>query len=321
MSKVAFVTGGTGFVGSHLVEALIQQDYSEVRCLVRSEPKWLTGLDVVQIPGTLEDFSLTDRALKGVDMIYHLGAMTRAKTWATLYEANVTDTMNLMAAAETAGISKICIVSSLAVVGNSGKVIANESTPCKPVSMYGRSKLAMEQALADMNLPLVILRPCVVYGPRDQDLLTFFSAIYRGICAAPRRDPGLSLVYVKDLVRGMIQAAESPRTAGETYCVGNDQVVSWNALKRSSESALEKKSLMIRLPRSLIMPIGMISEFAGKLSRTYPALNREKAGEILYATKQCSSAKATDHFGYVPEVLLDDGIRETIAWYRTQGWI
>ena len=321
MGKVAFVTGGTGFVGSHLVEALLRRDYSEIRCLVRSEPKWLTGLDIVHIRGSLNDSTLVEQALQGVDFVYHLGAMTRARTWEMLYEANVTSTINLMTAAATAKIPKVCIASSLAVVGDTGEVLADESTPCEPVSMYGRSKLAMEHALADMDLPMVIIRPPVVYGPRDRDLLTFFTAINRGLCVVPRRDPGLSLVYVRDLVRGIIGAAESSRTTGEIYYVGSRRIISWGELKKSSESALGKKSRMIQIPRSLIMPLGTLREFAGKLSRTYPALNREKAREILLATKQCSSKKAGEHFGYASQVSLNDGIKETIEWYRMQGWI
>ncbi len=321
MNKIAFVTGGTGFVGSHLVEALLQRGYSEIRCLVRSEPKWLTGLDVVHIRGSLSDSALIEQALQGVDFVYHLGAMTRAPTWEMLYEANVISTRNLMTAAATAKISKICVASSLAVVGDSGEVLADESTPCEPVSMYGRSKLAMEHALADMDLPMVIIRPPVVYGPRDRDLLTFFTAVNRGFCVVPRGDPGLSLVYVRDLVRGIIEAAESPRTTGKTYYVGSRRIISWEELKVSSESALGKKSRMIQIPRSLTMPLGTLTELAGKLSRTYPALNREKAREILHATKQCLSRKAGDHFGYASQVSLNDGIKETIAWYRTQGWI
>ncbi len=322
MDKVAFVTGGTGFIGSHLVEALLQRGYSEIRCLVRSEPKWLADLDVVQIHGSLNDSKLVKQALQGVDFVYHLGAMTRASSWEILYEANVASTVRLMAAAaETSTITNICIASSLAVAGDTQEVLADESTLCNPVSMYGRSKLAMEYALAKIDLPMVIIRPPVVYGPRDRDLLTFFAAVNRGLCVIPRDDSGLSLVHVRDLARGMIEAAESLRTTGETYYMGNDRIISWDELKKSSDSALEKKSRLIQIPRSLILTLGTISELAGNLSRTSPPLNREKAREILYATKQCSSNKATEHFGYTSQISLKDGIYETIAWYREQGWL
>ena len=323
MGKVAFVTGATGFVGSHLAEALLQRGYSEVRCLVRAEPKWLTGLDVIQIHGTLSDSTLIAQALEDVQYVYHLGAMTRARTWHELYAANVTSTMDLITAIRNVSteVIKICIASSLAVVGYANSIMADESTPCEPVSRYGRSKLAMEQALAGINLPMVLIRPPVVYGPRDRDLLTFFSAVNRGICVVPRGDPGLSLVHVKDLVRGIIESTESPRTTGKTYYVGSSEVVTWEALRNASEAALGKQSTMIRLPRSLIMPLGVISEFAGKLTNTYPPLNREKAREILHATKQCSSKKVEQDCGYSSRVSLEQGVQETIEWYRAQGWL
>ena len=323
MGKVAFVTGATGFVGSHLAETLLEQGYSEVRCLVRSEPKWLAGLDVIQIHGTLSDSALIEQALEDVQYVYHLGAMTRARTWEELYSANVISTMDLMTAIGnvSAKVTKVCVASSLAVVGYADRVMADESTPCNPVSRYGRSKLAMEQALIGVNLPLVMIRPSVVYGPRDRDLLTFFSAVNRGVCVVPRRDPGLSLVHVRDLVRGIVESAESARTTGETYYLSNSELVTWDALRDASQSALAKKSMLIRLPRSLIMPLGAISEFAGKLTNTYPPLNREKAREILHATKQCSSNKATRDWGYSSRVSLEEGVQETIEWYRTEGWL
>ncbi|MCY4672275.1 MAG: NAD-dependent epimerase/dehydratase family protein [Bacteroidetes bacterium] len=323
MRKVAFVTGATGFVGSHLAEALLQRGYSEVRCLVRTEPKWLTGLDVIQIHGTLNDTPLITQALEDVQYVYHLGAMTRARTLHELLAANATSTMYLTTAVRNVSTEaiKICIASSLAVVGNANSIMADESTPCEPVSRYGRSKLVMEQILAGINLPMVIIRPPVVYGPRDQDLLTFFSAVNRGICVVPRGDPGLSLVHVNDLVRGIIDSTESPRTTGKTYYVGSNEVVTWEALRNASEAALGKQSTMIRLPRSLVMPLGVISEFAGKLTGTYPPLNREKAREILHATKQCSSKKAERDWGYSSRVSLEQGVHETIEWYRAQGWL
>ncbi len=321
MEKIAFVTGGTGFVGSHLVEALQKRGYSEIRCLVRSEPKWLTGLNVKHICGTLDDERLIKESLEGVNFVYHLGALTRAPTWKTLYAANVSSTIQLINTAAAASVTKICVISSLAVVGNSGHVMADELTPCHPVSGYGRSKLVMEHALGATDLPIVILRPPVVYGPRDRDLLTFFSAVNRRICLVPRGSLGLSLVYVKDLVRGMIEATESSKTVGETYFVANQEITSWQMLNNATEAALGKKARMIQIPRSIVMPFGAISEFVGKLSGTYPPLNREKAREILLATIQCSSKKALDDFGYTSRISLNEGVQETIAWYQEYGWL
>ncbi len=321
MGKTAFVTGGTGFVGSHLVEELQKRDYAEIRCLVRSEPKWLAGLDVQYIRGTLEDERLIRESIQGVDFIYHVGALTRAPTWKMLYDANVSSTIQLITNAATASVTKICIVSSLAVVGNSGVVMADESTPCHPVSGYGRSKLLMEQALGAVDLPVVILRPPVVYGPRDRDLLSFFSAVNRRLCVVPRGNPGLSLIYVNDLVRGIIEATESPETTGETYFIANQEITSWRMLKDAAQLALGKNAQLIQIPRFMIMPLGVMSEFIGKMFGMYPPLNREKAREILLATIQCSSQKALDDFGYSSRISLNEGVQETLAWYQEHGWL
>jgi len=322
MSKTAFVTGGTGFVGSHLVEALLKRGYSEIRCLIRSYPKWLMGMNIVSIQGTLNDSSVIKSALQGVDYVYHLGALTRARYWDEFYDANVTSTANLIRHASSANVSKVCVVSSLAVAGDTGTLIADESTECHPISMYGQSKLDMELLLQDMDPPMVIIRPPVVYGPRDLDLHTFFSAMKRGICVVPNHDAGLSMVYVEDLVRGLIDATESDQTTGHTYYVGNSDVtVTWEALREATESALHKKSTLIRLPRRLILPLGILSELGARLFGQYPPLNREKAREILHTTKLCSSDKAYQDFGYTSMVSLSDGIQETIRWYQEQGWI
>ncbi len=322
MGKTAFVTGGTGFVGSHLVESLIQRGYSEIRCLVRSQPRWLADLDIVQVNGSLNDNELIREALYGIDHIFHVGAMTRARTWHTFYEANVTSTLNLIRAATLASISKVCVISSLAVAGKTDQLIADESTRCDPISLYGKSKLKMEQALKSFDLPMVIVRPPVVYGPRDKDLLTFFAAVNRGICVMPKNDPGVTLVYVKDLVRGIIESIESNQTNGHIYYIGSkNATTTWKTLQHSAESALKKKSRMIHLPRPWIMPLGTVSEFVGAFTGKYPPLNREKAREILHATKQCSSAKAFEDFGYESAIQLDQGIEETIIWYQSHGWL
>jgi len=322
MSKIAFVTGGTGFIGSHLVEALLKRGYSEVRCLIRTYPKWLINMNVVYIHGMLHDSNTIESALQGVNYVYHLGALTRARSWDEFYDANVASTSNLIQQASAANVSKVCVVSSLAVAGYTATLIADESTVNHPISMYGRSKYEMEQLLQDVDHPIVIARPPVVYGPRDRDLLAFFSAMNRGLCVIPKKDAGLSMVYVNDLVRGLIDATESDQTTGNTYYIGNQEVtVTWEALREATESALGKKSIMIRLPRYLIFPLGMMSEFGSALVRQYPPFNREKAREILWTTKLCSSERAYQDFGYTSMVPLSNGIQETIRWYQEHGWL
>ena len=322
----AFVTGGTGFIGSHLVESLLKRGYSEVRCLVRSKPKWLAGVDMVPVHATLNDQAAIIEAVSDVDYVYHLGGVTRAPTWDTLYEGNVTATVKLLEAIRTANpsIRKVLVASTLAVIGRMSGHVADESTPRQPVSQYGRSKAAMEDALwarFGSTLPITIIRPSSVYGPRDRDVFTFFRTVSRGVCPILRGDDGLSLVHASDLVRGIMQAAESEAATGETYFLGSENVVSWAELRQSAVAALGRRALSVHIPRMLVRPMGAGSELLGRLMKTYPPLNREKALEILYAAKACSSAKAVREFGYRQQVPLAAGVKGTIAWYKSRNWL
>ena len=328
--KTAFVTGGTGFIGSHLAESLLQCGYSEVRCLVRSKPKWLSGIDIIPVRATLMDQSAIIEAVSGVDYVYHLGGVTRATNWDALYDGNVLATRNLLNAIELANpsIKKVLITSTLAVIGRvddaTADQIPDESTPRNPVSQYGLSKAVMEDVVwrqFGSKLPITIIRPSSVYGPRDRDIYTFFRTVSRGICPILRGDKGLSLVHASDLVQGIIAAAESKTAAGNTYFLGSRDVVSWAGLRTATLSALQRKAISVYLPRILVRPLGAASQFLGKLAGEYPPLNREKAREILYAAKTCSSVKARQDFGYLEDVTLAEGVAQTIAWYKTEGWL
>jgi nucleoside-diphosphate-sugar epimerase len=324
--RTAFVTGGTGFVGSHLVEALLQRGYREVRCLVRRDLKWLAPLGIVPVHGDLTDRAVLEAAVRGVDEVYHVAGVTRATDWATFEQGNIRGTVRLLEAIRAVhpGIRKVLVTSSLAAVGRA-EGVADETTPLNPISQYGQSKAQMEAALAPFqaDLPLVVVRPPAVYGPRETDILTFFQTVRRGVCPVigDGTQPDLSLVHVRDLVQGMIDAVASEATSGQTYFIGSEVPYAWNQVRDATAAALGRSVLTIPIPPALIEAVGAVAEVAGKLLGTYPPLNREKAAEIRHACKMCSSAKARRDFGYQPGIPLEDGIRETIAWYRAHGWL
>ncbi len=225
-------------------------------------------------------------------------------------------------------VQRVVITSSLAAVGACEGGIADETAPLHPVSDYGRSKALMEEEVRRrMTLedtpPITIIRPPAVYGPREADIYAFFQTVNRGIVpvVGGGDDAALTLVHVRDLVQGMIAAAESDRSVGETYFLGTDRPYSWNEIKEAATTALGKRALTIPVPEALIQPVGAVAEFVGRLTGTYPPLNREKAREIRHACKMCSSEKAARDFGYRSEVGLEDGITETIRWYRQEGWL
>jgi nucleoside-diphosphate-sugar epimerase len=325
--KNAFVTGGTGFIGSHLVEELHRRRYGEVRCLIRSDNKWLKDLDVVEIRADLFDVDTIAEAVQDVDYVYHVGGITRARDWPTFERLNVDATIRLVetVARVNPSVKRVIVTSSLAAVGPCDGGVATEDSPLNPITHYGRSKALMERRLGELDgiVPLTVNRPPSVYGPRERDIFTFFKSVSRGICpiVGSSDGPALSLVHVDDVVRGMVDAAESASTAGNTYFVGSETFFSWNDVKHAVTSALDRWALTVAVPPFLIGPVGTAVEMFGNITGTYPPLNREKAREIRHACKMCSIEKAKRHFGYAQHVPLKRGIIETISWYKEMGWL
>ncbi len=323
----AFITGGTGFVGSHLAEELLGRGYAEVRCLVRSEPGWLGGLGVVPVRGDLFDAEALREGVRGVDLVYHVAGLTRAETQEALDRVNVTGTLNVLDAVRevTPEVRRVLVTSSLAACGPSGAQPLKEAEPLEPVSRYGLSKARMEEAVRAQHgdLPVTIVRPPAVYGPREADIFTLIRAADRQRVfpvVGKGEQPQLSLVHVRDLVRGMADAAESRKTAGETYFIGSEAYYAWNEIRDAVLGALGHRALKLNVPRRLVGPVGAAVERVGGLFGQYPPLNREKAREAT-GTWLCSVAKARRDFGYRQTVEIEEGMAEAVAWYRQHGWL
>jgi nucleoside-diphosphate-sugar epimerase len=319
----ALVTGATGFIGSHLIGELIKRGYS-VTCLVRrtSETKWLDGLEADRLCGDCGDRESLRGLIKGFDYIFHLAGLTKAASSGDFHIINAKGTENIIDAAlcENPGIRRFIYISSLAAVGPSlnGKPV-DESTEPHPVSEYGKSKLGGEAAVLrhKHSIPVTIIRPPAVYGPRDKDFHILFKLARKGIFPDTGRCL-YSLIHVDDLVRGIVDAAESQEAEGKVFFLSDGNAYTNEDIASAIASAVGKKTLRLRIP---VSAISLIAGFAEKFGSKKSIINRDKLRELSYANWTCDSSGARKALGFSAKIKLKDGMKWTADWYRIHRWL
>ncbi|MEK7727944.1 MAG: NAD-dependent epimerase/dehydratase family protein [candidate division KSB1 bacterium] len=325
---IAFVTGGTGFIGSLLVEQLVQNDW-EVHCLVRksSSLKWLQKLPVQLVHGDLFAEETLAATLAQATHVFHLAGVTKGLTAAEYFRSNGEATRALLQACAHHGtqIERFVYVSSIAAAGPSRDrhLVREEETP-HPVSIYGRSKVEGERACAEYagKLPITIARPPIVYGPRDRDVYEYFKQVQLGVRLRPGRQKRVySLIHVQDLVAGLITLAQHPRAAGETFFLTNPAPVEWPELGLAIARAMQKKTIQITVPVFVTTIIAALSELVAQLLRKPALLNFDKVREMRETHWIFSGEKARTQLGFVPALSLEEGLRQTVAWYRENEWL
>jgi len=323
-----FVTGANGFVGSHLARALRRVGHP-VRALVRkgADRSRVNDLDIEWIEGDLNDREALARGCDGARWIIHVAGRIKAPDLAAYRVANVDGTVHLLDAAEKSGsaIERFVYVSSLAASGPAlnGRP-KNETDPDSPTTPYGTSKREGEIAVrgrAD-RIPVTVVRPPAVYGPGDTEVLGFFQAVSWHIKPLFNKPPvRLSLVHVADLVDGILLAVSSPRAVGEIFYIAENRHYDLSALENMMQDALQTWAIRVRIPKPLLLSIAGISEWVGKIGGFTPKLNRHKARDFMQSDWTCSVAKAETVLGYRSKIPFAEGARQTVEWYRANGWL
>jgi nucleoside-diphosphate-sugar epimerase len=324
---MTLVTGGTGFIGSHLVERMLELGMP-VRCLVRDrrKPRHLAGWDVELAEGELSTGAGLAGALEGVDTVFHLAGVTKAFRAPDYYSGNRDATANLLrACGKQAAIRRFVHVSTLAAVGPSpdGRAL-DETAEAHPVSHYGRSKWQAEELVraSDIRAAAVILRPPVVYGPRDTDVLGVFRMAARGLAVRiGQGESYFSLIHVHDLVAGVLAAADSGLGGASTYFLSNAEPVSWRAFSQAAGKALGRGIGSVAVPYWMASVAGLAAEAASRLRGRSSILSREKIREARFRYWVCDSSRARADFGFSPRLSVQDGVAQTIEWYRQAGWL
>jgi nucleoside-diphosphate-sugar epimerase len=319
----ALVTGATGFIGSNLVKELVRRGH-EVTCLVRktSDLRCLEDLEVDIAYGDCTERDSLLQLSRNFSHVFHLAGLTKARREEDFYLTNVQGTENLLAAlsSATGPLKRFLYMSSLAAAGPSseGAPLDEEADP-RPVSVYGTSKLRGELltlAYKD-RLPVSIIRPPAVYGPRDTDFFLFFKMVgkgfypYWGKCY-------YSLLYVDDLVSGLITAAESPEAEGETYFFSDGSIHSNDDIVHEIIQAMGTRAVRLRIPASVL---GFLAKVSERVARGGTIINSDKLREIKHSHWTCNARKAENELGFISKVTLKEGIKWTADWYKIHRWL
>lgn len=324
----ALVTGATGFIGSHLVEALIRQG-AQVKCLVRNKRclGWVKDFPVEFVVGNCQEKDSLKQGVQDVDQVFHLAGATTAVKEKTYFEVNGLGTENLVQACigNNPRLKKFIYVSSQAAAGpcRSGEK-KKESDPCEPVSPYGKSKLLGEElALSHSHeLPLLILRPCAVYGPRDKGFYTLCKCLSRRIKPGlADHDQHISMCHVQDIVRAILLAAETRTESGEIFFLSDGHDYRMEEIGDIFAQAMEINPLKLSLPKQMLFGMAFVAECFSRLTCKPSIMSRGKVEEMIQKNWLCDISKARALLGFEPRIPLARGTELTVAWYKKENWL
>ncbi|MBP1766920.1 MAG: NAD-dependent epimerase/dehydratase [Candidatus Aminicenantes bacterium] len=325
--KKALVTGANGFLGSHLAEELLRRGW-DVRCLVRRPHGlgWIETLDVKLVRGDCRDKAALGPAVEGIDYVFHLAGVISALRWEDYYGANVVGTLNLLETCleRNPGLKKFIHVSSISAAGPSEKGRAmTEDGPTRPVSDYGRSKLASEEAVREFaeKFPFVIIRPPNIIGPRQKELLEAIRLMRRRIKPGiGTGEPQTSLCYVRDVVEALILAAGKPEADGRTYFLADPRPYAWSEITAAIQEALGMKGVFLRVPYPAQLLAASASEALARLTGRKPRLTRMGVVSARKYYWIYDGSRIGRELGFATRTGLREAIRETIEWHREHGW-
>jgi len=314
------VTGSRGFIGGHLVKRLLACGM-RVRCLVRNSKDAGASSETEIVAGDYLTGNGLREACAGIDIVFHLAGVTKALRRSDYNDGNARAAQSMALAA--ASVPRFVHVSSLAAAGPSpdNEDLSEEADP-HPVSAYGRSKLAGEQAVRRLLPGAVVVRPPVVYGPHDADVFEMIRSIARGFdLRIGRGDRWFSAIFVDDLVEGLLAAARCPAAAGRTYFLTHPEPVSWTRFTATAAKLLNRHPRTVVLPRVAAWAAGCLAEAWSRASRKPGIISRDKVCEAAYPRWTCSAERAGRELGFTAATPLETGLAATIAWYRENGWV
>lgn len=324
------ITGATGFVGPYLIDKLVREGHT-CRCVVRpgNESKVVLKEGVSIVNGDVTQPETLSGIADNIDCLLHLATLGHMSNFTVteemFYDANVYGTIHIMKEALRAGVKKIVHCSSVAAMGICNEVPSNEKTPCNPHHPYGRSKLQAEKEVKKMveddNLPATIIRFSMVYGPGDpRDILRLTRMAKKGLFPkVGNRSKLTPLIHVNDAVDGIILACEKG-VPGEIYLLTNKESEPFDQIREIIQEALGLKKRALYVPEWAALSLASLIEKTFTVLGKTPPVSRKNIESTL-ADRVFSIEKAQRDLGFFPKVGTEEGLRETVEWYRNNNWI
>ncbi len=307
------VTGATGFVGGHIVRYLSENGFA-VRALTRRPGAVPVTARVTPIAGALDDSASLAELIDGADAVIHCAGLIRGSSTAEFEAVNVAGTARLAAVvARSARAPRLVFISSLA---------AREPG----LSPYAGSKRRAEIELSrrDDRLSWITLRPAAVYGPGDRAIVPLFRHIRRGLVPVPRVSGArLSMIYVEDLAAAAIAAIDGTVPNASTFEIhdGATTGYSWRLITDQAARILEVDVRRLHIPKIVLQAAAVANTAVGSITGRAPMITLGKVREIYHADWFCPDNPLIRHSDWRPTVLLEDGFRRTLDWYRKAGWL
>ncbi len=333
------LTGISGFIGHHTAEALHRRGHA-LRGLVRrtSDRSGVAHLPVEFAEGDVLDRPSLDRALQGCDAVVHLAGLTKAVTSEDFFRVNAGGTRNVAQAVVAAGDRRerrprLVHVSSQAAAGPAAPGRVSEEADVEaPLSRYGRSKLEAERLIREVagDAAVTIVRPPMVYGPRDRDILAAFQLARRafGVFLHPGfSEKRYSIVHGADLGEGIALALEKgdALAAGDrgrgVYYVTDGAAYTWADLGRALARAVGRRPFILPVPHTVSTLVAAAQEAQALITRKPPLLGFDKIRDMRGDNFVCSCERARRDLGFAPAYDVPRGFQQTADWYLANGWL
>lgn len=323
------VTGATGFIGPYLIKRLTTLGHT-CRCLIRpgSDSIPLKEFNVDFFTGDITDSGTLDGIADGMDGLIHMATLGHMRNFSadeSQFEAvNVQGTVNIMNSAFASGVKKVVHCSTVAAMGICRDLPATEESVCRPHHPYGKSKLQAEQEVLHMvreqGLPAAIIRFSMVYGPGDpRDILKLTRLAKKGLFPKVGKRTKLTpLIHVEDAVGGILAALEKGKP-GEIYLITNRQSEPFDHLRKIIQESLGVHRIPLVVPEWAALSLAAIVEKTFSLAGKTPPVSRKNIESTL-ADRVFSIEKAQKELGFNPMIDPEIGLRETVKWYRENGW-